>query len=160
MAAFKREFGFICCETGHRHTVIHRAFRRSLQTVFLLCPQPCFRLSHDERMSDWRNRHHALVLCSEHDSRANAFRVCYAQGKTGFHPCYPSAGHALPDHALLLMAVAGLGVVGLSGPCGGSSSGVWPGSSSGRGGSPGSRIGGGASGCGFPGGSSCGGSVG
>jgi hypothetical protein len=57
-------------------------------------------------------------------------------------------------------AVAGLGVLGPFGPRVGNSSGVWPGSSSGRGASPGSRIGGGASGCGFPGGSSRGGSVG
>src|SRR5262249_50557641 len=57
-------------------------------------------------------------------------------------------------------SVAGLGVDGPFGPRGGSSVGVWPGNSSGRGGSPGSRIGGGASGCGLPGGSSCGGSVG
>jgi hypothetical protein len=53
--------------------------------------------------------------------------------------------------------------VGERGRCGartGSSSGTWPGSSSGRGGSPGSRSGGGTSGRGFPGGLSCGGSDG
>src|SRR5882724_1421255 len=58
------------------------------------------------------------------------------------------------------LTVAGLGVFGPLGPRAGNSSGVWPGSSSGRGASPGSRIGGGTSGCGFPGGSSRGGSVG
>jgi hypothetical protein len=54
-------------------------------------------------------------------------------------------------------------VAGELGPCGprtGSSSGVWPGNSSGRGGSPGSCIGGGTSGRGLPGGLSCGGSDG
>ena len=51
----------------------------------------------------------------------------------------------------------------MSGPLGprpGISSGILPGSSSGRGGSPGSRIGGGASGFGLPGGIPGGGSVG
>ena len=57
--------------------------------------------------------------------------------------------------------VAGFGVVGLFGPRVGNSSGVFPGNSSGCGGSPGSCTGGGASGWGVvPGGSSCGGSVG
>jgi hypothetical protein len=54
-------------------------------------------------------------------------------------------------------------VAGELGPCGprtGNSSGVWPGNSSGRGGSPGSCIGGGTSGRGLPGGLSCGGSDG
>jgi hypothetical protein len=52
---------------------------------------------------------------------------------------------------------------GAGGPCGprtGNSSGLLPGSSSGRGGSPGSRSGGGTSGRGLPGGLSCGGSDG
>ena len=52
---------------------------------------------------------------------------------------------------------------GAGGPCGprtGNSSGLLPGSSSGRGGSPGSRCGGGTSGRGLPGGLSCGGSDG
>src|SRR5712675_1727044 len=52
---------------------------------------------------------------------------------------------------------------GAGGPCGprtGNSSGLLPGSSSGRGGTPGSRIGGGTSGRGLPGGLSCGGSDG
>jgi hypothetical protein len=56
--------------------------------------------------------------------------------------------------------VAGLGAVGPSGPRTGTSSGMLPGSSSGKGDSPGSRTGGGMSGCGLPGGASCGGSVG
>jgi hypothetical protein len=56
--------------------------------------------------------------------------------------------------------VAGLGVVGPCGPRSGSSSGMLPGNSSGRGDSPGSRTGGGMSGWGLPGGASCGGSVG
>jgi hypothetical protein len=54
-------------------------------------------------------------------------------------------------------------VAGEDGPFGpgvGNSSGILPGSSSGRGGSPGSRIGGGTSGLGLPGGLSTGGSVG
>ena len=52
---------------------------------------------------------------------------------------------------------------GDAGPCGprtGNSSGIWPGNSSGLGGSPGSCIGGGTSGRGLPGGLSCGGSAG
>ena len=57
-------------------------------------------------------------------------------------------------------SVAGLGVVGLSGPRDGISSGVLPGNSSGRDGSPGSRTGAGISGRGLPGGDSCGGSDG
>ena len=57
-------------------------------------------------------------------------------------------------------SVAGLGVSGPLGPRSGISSGILPGSSSGRGGSPGSRIGGGASGFGLPGGIPGGGSVG
>jgi len=52
--------------------------------------------------------------------------------------------------------VAGLGVSGPLGPRPGISSGILPGSSSGRGGSPGSCIGGGASGFGLPGGGSVG----
>jgi hypothetical protein len=63
-------------------------------------------------------------------------------------------------HAVSARSVAGFGVDGPLGPRPGNSSGVLPGSSSGRGGSPGSRIGGGISGCGLPGGSSRGGSVG
>ena len=61
---------------------------------------------------------------------------------------------------LAAWSVAGLGVVGPFGPCGGTSSGLWPGNSFGGAGSPGSRNGGGISGRGFPGGSSRGGSVG
>jgi hypothetical protein len=57
-------------------------------------------------------------------------------------------------------SVAGLGVSGPLGPRPGISSGILPGSSSGRGGSPGSCIGGGASGFGLPGGIPGGGSVG
>ena len=57
-------------------------------------------------------------------------------------------------------SVAGEGVLGPCGPRTGNSSGVRPGSSSGRGGSPGSCIGGGTSGRGLPGGLSCGGSDG
>jgi hypothetical protein len=52
------------------------------------------------------------------------------------------------------------GAGGTRGPGIGSSSGVCPGNSSGRGGSPGSCSGGGTSGRGFPGGFSCGGSDG
>jgi hypothetical protein len=57
-------------------------------------------------------------------------------------------------------SVAEEGVPGRCGPRTGSSSGVRPGSSSGRGDSPGSWIGVGTSGRGLPGGSSCGGWVG
>ena len=57
-------------------------------------------------------------------------------------------------------SVAGEGVDGPCGPRTGSSSGIWPGNSSGRGGSPGSCIGGGTSGRGLPGGLSGGGSEG
>jgi hypothetical protein len=57
-------------------------------------------------------------------------------------------------------SVAGEGVVGTSGPRTGNSLGVFPGNSSGIGGSPGSRTGAGISGCGLEGGSSRGGSVG
>jgi hypothetical protein len=63
-------------------------------------------------------------------------------------------------HTVAARSVAGFGVDGPLGPRTGSSSGVLPGSSSGRGGSPGSRIGGGTSGRGLPGGSSRGGSTG
>jgi hypothetical protein len=59
-----------------------------------------------------------------------------------------------------IMSVAGLGADGPGGPRTGSSSGIWPGNSSGRGDSPGSRTGTGISGRGLPGGLSCGGSVG
>src|ERR1700761_2182247 len=58
------------------------------------------------------------------------------------------------------MSTAGGGDDGPGGPRTGSSSGIWPGSSSGLCGSPGSCIGGGISGRGFPGGLSRGGSVG
>lgn len=57
-------------------------------------------------------------------------------------------------------SVAGGGPVGPGGPRTGDSSGVLPGSSSGRAGSPGSRTGGGTSGCGLPGGIPGGGSLG
>jgi len=57
-------------------------------------------------------------------------------------------------------SVAGFGVRGPFGPCGGISSGLSPGNSSGRWGSPGSRTGDGISGCGLPDGISGGGSVG
>jgi hypothetical protein len=57
-------------------------------------------------------------------------------------------------------SVAGEGERGPSGPRTGNSSGIFPGNSSGLGGSPGSCIGGGTSGRGFPGGLSCGGSEG
>jgi hypothetical protein len=56
--------------------------------------------------------------------------------------------------------VAGFGVVGLSGPRTGNSSGILPGNSCGGDGAPGSRIGDGTSGRGLPGGFSRGGSVG
>ena len=58
------------------------------------------------------------------------------------------------------VSVAGLGVVGPSGPRLGISSGIFPGNSSGRGGAPGSRTGGGTSGFGLPGGTPGGGSLG
>jgi hypothetical protein len=61
---------------------------------------------------------------------------------------------------LPLASIAGFGVVGPCGPRTGNSSGILPGSSSGRAGSPGSRTGGGISGRGLPGGASGGGSVG
>jgi hypothetical protein len=57
-------------------------------------------------------------------------------------------------------SVAGLGVLGLFGPCRGISSGILPGNSCGCGGAPGSCTGGGISGFGLPGGCSRGGSVG
>jgi hypothetical protein len=59
-----------------------------------------------------------------------------------------------------MRASVGEGVLGPCGPRTGNSSGLFPGSSSGRGGSPGSRSGGGTSGRGLPGGLSCGGSDG
>jgi hypothetical protein len=64
------------------------------------------------------------------------------------------------DRATKFASVAGFGVRGPFGPCGGISSGPRPGSSSGRGDSPGSRTGGAISGCGLPGGISGGGSLG
>ena len=62
--------------------------------------------------------------------------------------------------AVAARSVAVFGVAGPFGPRTGISSGIFPGNSSGRGGTPGSWIGGGMSGRGFPGGSSRGGSVG
>jgi hypothetical protein len=59
-----------------------------------------------------------------------------------------------------IAASVGDGAGGPGGPRTGNSSGIWPGNSSGLGGSPGSCTGGGTSGRGFPGGFSCGGSVG
>ena len=69
--------------------------------------------------------------------------------------CYVAALYRLSS-----ASVAGDGVVGLFGPRTGSSSGIRPGNSSGRGASPGSWIGGGTSGRGPAGGSSGGGSAG
>ena len=80
--------------------------------------------------------------------------------------CIFSCGYSLHPEAesaanpILPVSVAGEGVLGPCGPRTGNSSGVRPGSSSGRGGSPGSCIGGGTSGRGLPGGLSCGGSDG
>jgi hypothetical protein len=65
-----------------------------------------------------------------------------------------------PQVAACGPSIAGSGVVGPCGPRTGNSSGILPGSSSGRAGSPGSRTGGGISGRGLPGGASGGGSVG
>ena len=59
-----------------------------------------------------------------------------------------------------VVSVAGLGVRGPSGPRGGMSIGIFPGSSSGTAGAPGSRTGGGISGFGLPGGMPGGGSAG
>jgi hypothetical protein len=65
-----------------------------------------------------------------------------------------------PGKSAIPASVAGEGGRGPFGPRTGSSSGMRPGNSSGRGDSPGSRIGGGTSGRGLPGGLSCGGSDG
>jgi len=74
-------------------------------------------------------------------------------GVPGFRSCSEPGKSAIPPSV-------GDGVGGPCGPRTGNSSGLLPGSSSGRGGSPGSRIGGGTSGRGLPGGLSCGGSDG
>jgi hypothetical protein len=81
-----------------------------------------------------------------------------AHSATAFKPKF----HVVPcavveDQAV---SVAGLGVCGPLGPRRGTSSGSFPGSSSGRTGAPGSRTGVGISGLGLPGGIPGGGSVG
>jgi hypothetical protein len=87
--------------------------------------------------------------------------------KPKFHivPCGISAAPGFrcgsaPDKSPIPASAAGEGGPGPPGPRTGSSSGVLPGNSSGRGASPGSCIGGGTSGRGPPGGLSCGGSAG
>jgi hypothetical protein len=79
---------------------------------------------------------------------------CGILGTPGFRFGSERGKSAIP------VSVAGEGPRGPSGPRTGSSSGVRPGNSSGRGGSPGSCIGGGTSGRGLPGGLSWGGSDG
>src|SRR6478735_2202925 len=69
-------------------------------------------------------------------------------------------GNSLRANGAAVTAVAGGGAVGPVGPRTGTSSGILPGNSSGRGDSPGSCTGGGISGRGLPGGIPGGGSVG
>jgi hypothetical protein len=78
---------------------------------------------------------------------------CGLSGVPGFKSGSEPGKSAIPPSV-------GDGVGGRCGPRTGNSSGLLPGSSSGRGGTPGSRIGGGTSGRGLPGGLSCGGSDG
>src|ERR1700730_16361707 len=72
--------------------------------------------------------------------------------------CEPGSDPSRGEPAI--PASVGEGGGGPGGPRTGNSSGIWPGNSSGLGGSPGSCNGGGTSGRGLPGGFSCGGSVG
>jgi hypothetical protein len=80
--------------------------------------------------------------------------------KTPLFMTHSGARSEPPIQAVAARSVAGFGVAGPFGPRTGSSSGIFPGNSSGCGGAPGSWIGGGMLGRGFPGGSSRGGSVG
>jgi hypothetical protein len=88
----------------------------------------------------------------------DGFKSCFHIVPRGISGVPGLMSGAEPGKSVIAASVAG--VLGPCGPRTGSSSGMWPGNSSGRDGSPGSRIGGGTSGRGLPGGLSCGGSVG
>jgi len=117
----------------------------------------------------WRPPKLDLVLFLNTERLDAPLFIAYsgAPFKPSFHivPCGISGMSGLrsgsdPGESTSPASVAGEGVVGPCGPRTGNSSGMLPGSSSGRAGSPGSRAGGGTSGRGFPGGLSGGGSVG
>jgi hypothetical protein len=110
-----------------------------------------------------------LVFISKYVNPQRAPFIAYSGGQfKRYVALSPAAGQSNSDlHAGSAPFKSEIQVpgaaVGERGPCGpraGSSSGVRPGNSSGRGDSPGSCIGGGTSGRGFPGGLSCGGSDG